>query len=49
MVSKEVIDKITNSVTEAKEDTLTWLCSVNPMNSLITEEIDKRCCLKGVR
>ena len=27
-----------NSVTEPKEDTSTWLCSVNSINNLITEE-----------
>ena len=38
ITSQVDINKLMNSVTEPKEDTSTWLCSVNSINNLITEE-----------
>ena len=32
------MNKLINSVAEPKEDMSTWLCSVNSINNLITEE-----------
>ena len=38
LTSQEEINKLMNSVTETQEDSSTWLCSVNFINSLVNEE-----------